>query len=182
MKGIVFTVLQDVVQDELGPQTWDTLVEEAGVSGSYTSLGNYDDVEMKSLVEAASEALEMSQPDVLRWFGEQAIPRFYDQYPELFEEQEGTRSFLRALNDIIHPEVKKLYPGADVPEFEFLDSSEDQVKMAYRSERGLCWLGEGLTKGVANHYGESIEIEQSECLHRGDEQCVYDIHFLSETA
>ena len=47
------------------------------------------------------------------------MPLFAVRYPQFFEPHDCTRSFVLTLNDIIHPEVRKLYPGADVPEFDF---------------------------------------------------------------
>ena len=58
--------------------------------------------------------------------------------PQLFEPHDSTRSFLLTLNDIIHPEVRKLYPGADVPEFDF-DFRAGMLVMGYRSTRKLAF-------------------------------------------
>ena len=79
------------------------------------------------------------------------------------------------LNAIIHPEVRKLYPGADVPEFSFDASTEDLLVMGYRSRRRLCGFAEGLLEGAGDHYGESVRIAQPRCMLRGDDSCVLEI-------
>ena len=66
------------------------------------------------------------------------MPLFAERYPQLFEPHDCTRSFVLTLNDIIHPEVRKLYPGADVPEFDFGIRDDDRLVMGYRSPRKLC--------------------------------------------
>lgn len=179
MKGVVFTLFRDVVTDEHGIDIWDQAVEEVGVDGVYTSLGNYDHEEFFALAEEIGSLTDQAVPRLVQSFGRQAIPRFYDAYPELFESYSDTREFLFHLNDVIHPEVRKLYPGAEVPYFEVLEQHDQHLTLAYRSTRGLCWLGEGLIMGTAAHYGEVVDVSQSACVHRGDDHCVYRCDFAT---
>jgi Haem-NO-binding len=174
MKGIVFNLLEQLVARDHGEDMWDTLLESSRLPGVYTSLGSYPDEDFARLVSAASEALDIPADDVIVWFGRNALPLFALRYPQLFAPHDSTRSFVLTLNDIIHPEVRKLYPGADVPEFEF-DVGENLVVMGYRSPRMLCSLAEGLLLGTADHYGERLTIEQPACMKRGDDQCVLEI-------
>jgi hypothetical protein len=74
MKGILFNLLQDVVIRNHGEDTWDQLLTAAKLDGAYTSLGSYPDEQIHELVAAASRMLGMTSFDVLRWFGQQAIP------------------------------------------------------------------------------------------------------------
>lgn len=177
MKGIIFNLLEDVVGNGFGPAAWDTLLEKAKLDAAYTSLGSYPDEELLRLVSAASEVLQKPVEDVLRWFGVAAIPLLFQRYPSFFTPHQDTRSFLLTLNDIIHPEVRKLYPGADVPDFtyELTSAGHDRLTMIYRSKRRLCMLAEGFIQGSAAHYGEAVGIDQRECMHRGDSRCVFDI-------
>ena len=177
MKGIVFNLLETLVSDTHGEETWESLVESAGVSGAYTSLGSYPDEDLFALVGAASAALGEEPGDVVRWFGRGAMPLFAERYPALFAEHTHARSFVLTLNDIIHPEVRKLYPGAIVPEFDFDTSGSAQVLMDYHSPRKLCAFAEGLLLGAADHFGETVEIEQPLCMHRGDPRCRLAITF-----
>jgi hypothetical protein len=177
MKGVVFNMLEHLVAREFGEDTWDALLDASGLDGVYTSLGSYPDEDLLRLVGAASDALAMPPDDVVRWFGRNALPLFAERYPGLFEPHESTRSFVLTLNEIIHPEVRKLYPGADVPEFDF-DVREGVLVMGYRSPRRLCSFAEGLLVGAADHYGERLTIEQPSCMKRGDDRCVLEIAFL----
>ncbi|HEY1688487.1 MAG TPA: heme NO-binding domain-containing protein [Solirubrobacteraceae bacterium] len=179
MKGIVFDLLEEIVAREHGDRTWDQLLERAGVEGVYTSLGNYPDSELMKLVAVATEMFEIPVPDVVRWYGRNAMPLLADRYPGFFEPHTDARSFVLTLNEIIHPEVRKLYPGADTPDFTFDASQPQHLTMEYRSKRQLCALAEGLLYGAADHYGQSIEIEQPECMNRGDQRCLIQIAFSS---
>ena len=42
-------------------------------------------------------------------------------------------------------------------------------------------FGEGLITGTADHFNETVTIEQSKCLHRGDDKCVYECSFEKVT-
>jgi hypothetical protein len=176
MKGVVFNLLEQLVARDFGEDTWDALLDASGLDGVYTSLGSYPDEDLSKLVSAATDALAMPADEVVSWLGRNALPLFAGYYPQLFEPHDSTRSFVLTLNDIIHPEVRKLYPGADVPEFDF-DLREGVLVMGYRSPRKLCSFAEGLLLGAADHYGERLTIEQPVCMKRGDDQCVLEIAF-----
>jgi hypothetical protein len=172
MKGIVFNLLEQVVTDEYGEETWDILLDDAGLDGAYTSLGSYPDAELGMLVAAASARLEVPADDVVRWFGERTMPLFAKRYPELFAAQDSTRALVLNLNEVIHPEVRKLYPGADTPMFAFDTSSPPTLLMEYRSARQLCSFAEGLLIGAAAHYEEDLELDHPLCMKRGDDHCL----------
>jgi hypothetical protein len=176
MKGVVFNLLEQLVARDFGEDTWDGLLDASGLDGVYTSLGSYPDEDLTKLVTAASEALGMPADDIVIWLGRNALPLFAERYPQLFEPHDSTRPFVLTLNDIIHPEVRKLYPGADVPEFDF-DVRDELLVMDYRSPRKLCSFAEGLLLGAADHYGEQLTIEQPLCMKRGDDRCVLEIAF-----
>jgi hypothetical protein len=174
MKGIVFNLLEQLVTRDHGPDAWDDLLDAAGLDGAYTSLGSYDDAELGALVGAASQALGRPPAEIVRWFGRSAMPLFAASHPHFFAGHDGTRSFLLTVNDMIHPEVRKLYPGAGVPDFRY-EHDGDRLVMLYRSERRMCAFAEGLIEGAADHYGETVAITQPACLHRGDELCRLEI-------
>ena len=177
MKGIVFNLLEQVVTRDYGENTWDELLDSAALTGAYTSLGSYPDDHLGALVRAASRTLDLPAQDVIRWFGREALPALAEAYPAFFTPHTDTRSFLLTLNDIIHPEVRKLYPGADVPEFDFEASANGSLRMGYNSHRKLCAFAEGLIEGAAAQFGERVDIGQPTCMLRGDEQCVIEIAF-----
>ncbi|THC41868.1 heme NO-binding domain-containing protein [Massilia sp. Mn16-1_5] len=177
MKGIVFNLLEEAVSTEFGDATWDRLLDDAGLDGAYTSLGSYDDAEIFRLVGVASAALGMPEQDVLRWFGRRAMPLLAKRYPAFFAGHPNTRSFLLTLNNMIHPEVRKLYPGASPPVFDFDTADSEQLVIGYNSARRLCALAEGFMQGAAEHFQEQAAITQSQCMHAGDDKCSFHVRF-----
>jgi hypothetical protein len=177
LKGIIFNLLERVVADEHGDDAWDDLLERAEVDGTYTALGNYPDAELLLLLSLMPEAFGGSQVGQLRWFGRKAMPMLAERYAIFFAEPRDTPAFLLTLNNVIHAEVRKLYPDADVPTFTFdpIPGVEpppgDSLVLGYRSGRMLCGLAEGFIEGAAAHYSQAVRIEQPRCMLRGDEAC-----------
>jgi hypothetical protein len=171
MKGIVFDLLEGAVVRAHGEDAWDDLLQTAGLEGGYTSLGSYPDAHLMARVAAASAMTGESAQGVVRWFGREALPALASSYPRFFDPHDGVYSFLLTLNDIIHPEVRKLYPGADVPLFGFSTAADGAITMTYGSPRRLCAFAEGLIEGAAAHFEQVVSIDQPTCMLRGDELC-----------
>jgi len=182
VKGIIFNLAAEVVVREHGEDVWDAVLEGAGVTGSYTSLGNYPDEDLLAIVASAARLLGAQDADVLRHVARGAIPLLAERYPHFFTPHQDARSLVLTLNDIIHPEVRKLYPGADVPDFTYVLDGPDGVTLTYRSARQLCTLAEGFSDGVAVHYGQRVVIDQPACMLRGDEACLLHCEFSSAAA
>jgi len=171
MKGIVFNLLETVVVQSHGEAAWDDLLDATGLAGSYTSLGSYPDEEIEKLVGAGSQALGLTPNDLLRWFGREAMPLLAKQYPVFFTEHRTTLPFVLSVNDIIHPEVRKLYAGAHCPFFRFEETADGAVVMNYDSPRKLCALAHGFIEGAGDHFNEAIAVEHLSCMHDGDPKC-----------
>ena len=171
MKGVIFNLLEEAVVREHGAHAWDALLDMAGVDGTYTSLGSYPDSEIVSLVQAASTAVAQPTDQVLRWFGRSAIPMLYERYGNFFTQHRSAQTFVRSVNDIIHPEVRKLYAGAGCPHFHFHDLEDGRMGLAYQSPRQMCRLAHGFIEGAADHFGEAVAIEHLSCMQEGHPVC-----------
>ena len=177
MKGVVFNLLEEVVRRHYSEDVWDDLLDEAGVDGAYTSLGSYADADIEALVAAAAAKLGLTRADVLRWFGQTAMPVLAELYPVFFEPHHSSRSFVLSVNSIIHAEVRKLYSGADCPHFNFRDDAEGALLMDYRSSRRMCALAQGFVEGAGAHYGETLDFHHDNCVEHGDPHCVFRIQW-----
>lgn len=177
MKGVIFGLLGDTVSGAFGDDSWDAILARAGTAGVYTSLGSYPDDELRALVDATAAVTGMTSPEVLRWFGHSAMPTLIALYPHFFAERATTRDLLLALNDIVHSEVRKLYPGAVCPHFHFR-SDGDRLVIGYRSPRKLCRLAHGFIEGVAAHFDETIAITHLQCQHDGGPSCQMELRWL----
>lgn len=175
MKGIIFNLLEDVVVDTYGDRMWDELLDTSGLDGVFTSLGNYDDDHVMALVSAAGAAMSLSDGEVLRWFGQRAIPGMAKRWPAVFAPHDTTLPFLQSLNSVIHPEVRKLYTGAYCPQFEFTSAADGALMIGYNSPRRLCDLAHGFILGAGDYYRESLFVRHLECMHQGSGRCLISV-------
>lgn len=181
MHGIVFNLLEDVVTEEHGEAAWDDLLRRAGIEGAWTAVGSYADVDLMRLLSALPSGAQERPGDTLRAFGSAAMGRLVLAYPQFFAPHTRTAPFLLTLNDIIHPAVRGLYPGADVPAFDVTldpggDPGSSRLILGYRSGRRLCHLAEGFVQGAAAHFGERVELVQTQCMLEAAASCLLSLH------
>jgi hypothetical protein len=174
MKGVLFNVVEEAVSREWGEDMWDDLLAAADLDGAYTALGNYPDAQLVALANAAADRLNSPVEDVLRTLGRITFEPLFSRYAGFREEPASLREFLPTINELIHPQVLKLYPGASVPRF-VLRETGGALELDYLSVRNMCTLAEGLVLGVADHYGEAVAVDQPSCKQRGDSRCTIRI-------
>lgn len=174
MKGVIFNIVQEVVEDEHGPDTWDEIVRRAGVDGAYTSLGSYPDGDLRSLLGATAELVGVTEPEVLVLVGRRGFSRLGGRHAELLEGSDTWVDVLTNLDGIIHPEVRKIYPDAEVPTFRTVTSGRT-IQLRYESSRHFCSLAEGLVRGLGDHTGAELDVTHLECVFRGDDACVLEV-------
>jgi hypothetical protein len=178
MKGVLFNIVEDVVSEHLGDAVWDQLLEDAGVDRGYTALGNYPDAEMTALIKAAAQTLDKPPRHVMVWIGQRATVHFFKRAPHYLKPHDSARTFLPRLDQIIHPEVRKLYDNAHPPDFVCTDhGGAAGMTVIYRSHRRLCGLAEGLIQGVADYYQERLVIEHPECIENRGARCRFELRF-----
>ncbi len=170
MKGVVFTEFIEMVESAFSPEVADRIIEETSLAsgGAYTAVGTYDHDEIIQLVQALSQESGVSVPDLVRTFGQHLFGRLVTAYPQFLEGVESNLDFLERVEDVIHVEVRKLYPDAELPTFAFSRVNRDCLELDYRSPRPFADLAEGLILGCAEHFAEEIEL-QREPLTNGPE-------------
>jgi hypothetical protein len=181
VKGILFNVVEEVVEEDHSERDWDLALCRAGVEGAYTSLGNYPTAQLLAILAALAEQQGTPVADVLRAAGEHGYHHLAARHPALVEPYRDLGDLLLHLDTVIHPEVLKLYPHADPPRFEVqpLAGETDAWGVTYRSARGLCHLAEGLMRGAADSFEREARIEQVTCRHRGDPTCHFEVRLGS---
>jgi hypothetical protein len=172
VKGIILNLVEVAIVPEHGDDIWNSLLDTSESDGAYTSLGNYPDDDLKRLVAAGAEMLEVAPQDLNRHLGEVALQGLAERYPRYFCPHQTTVSFLLTLDYVIHAEVRKLYPETAPPDFWFDHSDGTVLVVHYRSERRLCALAEGMIVGAAAHYAERVGIAHESCMLDAADHCV----------
>lgn len=173
MKGVVFTEFMEMVESRMGLDMLDRIITEAELpnDGAYTSVGTYDHAELVRLVEALSNATALSTSELIYMFGEQLFQRFSLNYPNLFGATATAFDFLSRIDGVIHVEVRKLYPDAELPKLVCERPAPDALAILYCSPRGFGDLAAGLIAGCIGHFKEPIRVtrtnlEKEDAMHR----------------
>lgn len=163
MKGIVFTEFLDMTEARFSADIADRMITEAALpsGGAYTSVGTYDIKEMVALLSALSSLTGTPVSQLLEEFGRHLFPRFVATFPDFFIGVTSSFQFLASVDSVVHLEVRKLYPDAELPTFKCREVSGGRMLMEYRSDRNLPDLAEGLIRGCAQHFGEDLSIARS---------------------
>jgi hypothetical protein len=125
-------------------------------------VATYDHDEILRLVGQLHRATGLPAPDLVRAFGRHLFRRFHVLYPAFFRGTDSAFDFLERVETIIHTEVRKLYPDAELPTFECTRPAPGRLAMLYRSRRPFADLAEGLIRGCIEHFGEAIEVRRED--------------------
>ncbi|MFM2590231.1 heme NO-binding domain-containing protein [Vibrio sp. TBV020] len=158
MKGIIFTEFMDLVEQKFGLEVLDSLLENTGDSGVYTAVGSYDHRNLVKLIVQLSKHSGISPEELQRVFGQSVFNNLYNTLPDNNSLQACKTSFqfIKLVEDYIHIEVKKLYPEANPPSFDFVSESETEMIFDYVSARCMSHVCLGLLEGCAEFFDEKL--------------------------
>ena len=160
MKGIIFTEFMQLVEDKFGLETLDNMLDQARDEGVYTAVGSYDHHDLVKLIIALSKISGVPATELQQVFGECVFKNLYNTIPNQagLKECQSAFQFIRHVEDYIHVEVKKLYPDANPPSFEFISETETEMVFDYQSVRCMSHVCLGLVRGCAQHFNEQLSI------------------------
>jgi predicted hydrocarbon binding protein len=171
---MIFVELEKFVTDQLGEGAWGKLTKEAGIAPgrTYKPRFMYPDEELVVLVQTGSKVTGIPVPALLEAFGEFIAPAFLELYWKAIEPSWQTLDVIENTEAAIHTVVRLDHPGALPPYLTAQRTGPNEVAVTYTSPRKLCFVGKGICRGIARHFGESIEIADVRCMHRGDADCL----------
>ena len=179
MKGVIFNLLEEFVCEGWGYDTYELVMSScpAHERGPFIGPGTYPDSVLLAIVAGTAKKLDITVEQAVRAFGKFAMSKLAAKVPELISHLESPKALLMSLENVIHIEVKKIYPMAEPPTFDYEDPADDKLIMHYYSKRNLCVLMEGLLEGLADYYETNLDFTQTHCVNHGDDHCVFDINF-----
>ena len=162
MRGLIFTEFISLVEEKFGLRLADELLSQPGLTdgGAYTSVGNYSHREMLTLVSGLSERTGVPVSDLCTVFGEWLFPKLATGFEFAVKPYANAFDFLRSLNGVIHVEVRKLYPDAQLPLVPVTRVDERELVLEYRSERPFADVAEGLLRGCLAWFGERASLRR----------------------
>lgn len=149
-----------------------TLVSD---QGPYQPSGVYPDSEALRILEELAAEVSRPFPTVVAEFGEFLAPSLVRVATPWIDSTWRTLDLIENTESLIHAMVRAAKPGAEPPVLETVRVAPDELQLVYSSRRRLCTLATGLIRGMARHYGEKIDVEETSCMLRGDPFCSFTI-------
>jgi hypothetical protein len=181
MIGLIQKILLDLVEEKAGPEAVTAVRTAAGVpQDRIFRLGEvYSDTEWQNLLSASCRVLGANEDQLMELyadvFGRDALIRF----SRWFEMSANSREFLERqitihnvfASGVVDPNMRK----AVVDKFR-IETFDEKIVTHYRSPNKLCSLYKALARWMFSHYEDEAVIEETKCMHRGDEEC--EIHVI----
>lgn len=160
MRGVVFTELIEFVEEKLGFEVADQMIEQAKLAhgGTFTQGGNYPFEEMVKLLTALSKLTGKSPAELLEIFGEHLFNVLVKIYGKDIKENQSSLDFIDSVEHYVHVEVKKLYPDAELPTFTTTQKSDTMLVIIYQSEKKLDAFALGLIKSCGTYFGDTLNV------------------------
>ena len=179
MKGIIFNVFEDFLDEKYGENTFDNIIEAMvpDVKEPFIAPGTYPDELLFSIIHKTMEEKNLELNPTLLEFGEFLFLQLAKKYPVFVKSHNNAKDFIKTIHDIIHVEVRKLFPEAVTPDFSYSNEKENEITITYTSKRSLFILAEGLINRCAKYYKEEIKLT---ILNQNmkDNSCIFHLKFV----
>lgn len=162
MKGILLSIFTDMIEEKYGYEILEEIIDKADLESEaiYLRAGTYSSEELFLMSEILSKKIKISISELLVIYGEFAFRKLIESYPQ-FVENKKAKEFLSSVDQVIHAELKKIYPKAKFPNLRVEDSDSTQLTIYYSSKRNLPSLMKGLIQGASIYFKEKISINVS---------------------
>jgi predicted hydrocarbon binding protein len=169
---VVHAEFRSFAIERIGQVAWAELVAAAGIADDvYLAASIYPDEELLALVLNYSRRAGDDVAHTLEEFGQAMVPGLLATYGALLDGRWRALDVIANTETVVHRAVRLQDPLASPPRLRVRRSADDEVRVEYRSPRHLCALARGIVRGVAEHFGEPVTIDEPACMLRGDDRC-----------
>lgn len=169
MKGIILSEFVEFIEANLGEDIAQTIINDSKIEsgGAYSRVGQYDYQELLKLLSQTVVETSNEANVLLQQFSDHLFMVFKRDYNIFFEGVSSAAEMLTQIDEHIHVEVKKLYPDAELPKFEYTKEGR-LLTLNYTSPRPLASVAHALVNACLKFFGDqerllSSEIAKDEC-------------------
>lgn len=168
MKGIILSEFVGYIEQELGESTAQKIIDQSKLEseGAYTRVGMYDYQELISLLTNTASETQRDADSLLNGFSDHLFATFKRDYSVFFNGVNNAAEMLMQIDAHIHVEVKKLYPDAELPTFDYSINDSHQLILNYTSPRPLASVAQALLQACLKYFGDN---EQLICANLSDD-------------
>ncbi len=180
MHGLIHAQVQKFVIAHHGRVAWQGLLKEAGLENkTFLISQQYPDSDIVGVVTAASRATGVPAAALLEQFGAFLVPDLVAMYRPLLRPEWRTLDLLEHTESTIHSVVRMRNPEAQPARLRCRRIGPNEVHLSYDSARKMCAVARGIVRGIAEHFGETVVIDETACMHRGAASCEMSVMQVS---
>ena len=162
MKAVIVACLQEFVTNRFGKESWEILLQEAGVKSNTMFLPFLDveDATVMKLISGFCQHQNLSLQEAADAFGRYWV-NVYSQkmYASYYKQHKTAKDLLLSMDDI-HVKMTKTIQNAHPPRFRYEWQDKKTLIMYYESHRGMIDFLVGLVKGVGIFYREELQVRK----------------------
>ena len=169
MKGIILSEFIEFIEASLGEDRAQSIINESNIKsgGAYSRVGQYDYQELLQLLSQTVVETSQEASVLLQQFSDHLFKVFKRDYQVFFDGVDSAAEMLTQIDNHIHVEVKKLYPDAELPKFEYT-REKDFLNLNYSSPRPLASVAHALVNACLKFFGDgerlhSVNISEDQC-------------------
>lgn len=171
MHGILFKQLKTYVTEQWGDDAWEqAMMEEAGIEPKlYLPVTEYPDEEALRLIDGVVAVTGVERATLLADLGEYLAPALLDTFKAHIKSDWDAMDLLEHSGNQVFAVLRSENGGED----EVVASRENgnTVLLEYGVSLQMCELAKGVLKGIAEEHGESVTVEERQCMHTGASRC-----------
>jgi hypothetical protein len=169
MKGVIFTEFVDWAEQQHGLAAIDDVLARASKQrdGAYAATGDYDWRELAGLVGALADVVVQPPAQILRAYGRHLFGALVARFPEFAMGADSCFDMFERIESYIHPEVRKLYPGAELPSFR-AERRGNQLQLVYTSPRPFRDFAFGLIEGCVARFDPAATVQCTGSEHQSE--------------
>lgn len=160
MYGVIYVAIKDYALEKLGPEKWETVLADSGVTVDFTATEQpYNDEITHTLATAIANAEGRPLNDVLYDIGYQVIMTTNLKFKNIISARGETfREYLINLPNY-HNRISLIYPELTPPEFRITGIEEKSMVLHYRKRRpGMLQYVNGYVHALASLFKEDVTI------------------------
>ena len=77
----------------------------------------------------------------------------------MIDNYDDTFSLLSHVENVIHVDVLKLYPEAELPTLKIKKHTNNEMQLVYTSQRKMAVFAKGIIEGCIEHFKEPCSVE-----------------------
>ncbi|WP_436346379.1 heme NO-binding domain-containing protein [Natronorubrum sp. FCH18a] len=174
MHGIVHKTLKEYVVDRTDEDTWETILDRAGLEPAlYLPVSTYDDHEIDAILSTLSSMATQSRRQIERDFGRTLAPELLSTFNAHVRE-EDLFALLERL-ERVRDDVDAATDETSLPAVSGTGETDGGVRVTHRTHRkpAYCGLARGILEGIADEFDADATVTEQRCVDDGEEACVF---------